>query len=367
MSDERKELRYKSRLFSLKKYIIYFLMISFALTCSLLLFLNHLHVDYGTIKDSGPLTFFNVVLLSLIVTIVDGIYNKIAIEYPVRRILQASQKLINGDFSVRLAPLHGYDSTTELDILTENFNLMAEELSSVEMLRNDFVSNVSHELKTPLSIIQNNADLLQSSELGEQERRECAKTIANASRRLTGLITNILRLNKLENQQIFPELKDYSLDNQLAECIMNMDDALERKNIELEVDLEERVKVRQDEELLGIVWNNLLSNALKFTDPGGTISVSMKTDGNAAFVRIADTGCGMSPEVGKHIFEKFYQGDTSHATQGNGLGLALAKKVIDIAGGDITVESELGKGTVFTVKLKRIVSDKEMKDIEHGR
>lgn len=352
MSEERTELRYKRSLFSVRSYLFYFLVIAFAITCCFLLFLSHLEVDYGNVYNSGRLTFINVILISLILTILDGIYRKITLEYPMKRILKASQALIEGDFSVRIPLRHGYGRGNELDILTENFNRIAQELSSVETLRTDFVSNVSHELKTPLSAIQNYASLLQSTDLAEDKKREYAGIIVDACHRLTGLITNILKLNKLENQQIFPETKVFDLDTQLSDCILSFDDVLERRELVVEADLEERVKVKSDEELLGLVWNNLLSNAIKFTPSGGKITVSLKAEEAGAVVKISDTGCGISSDVGKHIFEKFYQGDSSHATQGNGLGLALVKRVVDIVGGDISVESTVGKGSTFTVRLK---------------
>lgn len=354
MNGGHKELKYKRSLFSIRSYIFYFFVIAGTITCCLLLFLSHLEVDYGTVRKSGELTAMNVLLLSLVITIMDGIYRKITLEYPVKRILEGSQKLIEGDFSVRLASLHRYDNTNEMDVLIQNFNCIAEELSSVETLRNDFVSNVSHEIKTPLAVIQNNAGLLQASDLSEQKRKECAKTIVDASHRLSNLITNILKLNKLENQQIFPEKEVFDLGTHLSDCILGFDELLEKKDLELEVELEERIKIKSDRELLELVWNNLLSNAVKFTPEGGKITVSLKTDGDMAEVKISDTGCGMSTQAGARIFEKFYQGDTSHATQGNGLGLALVKRIMDITGGDIAVESELGVGSTFTIRLKQI-------------
>lgn len=353
MKDKYTELKYRRSLFSIRSYIFYFLVVAFAITCCILLFLSHLEVDYGSVRESGRLTAMNVIFISLILTILDGIYRKITIEYPMKRILKASQALIKGDFSVRIPLPHGYDSRNEIDVLIENFNRIAEELSSVETLRTDFVSNVSHELKTPLAVIQNNASYLQTVELTEEKRKECAGIIVDVCRRLTGLITNILKLNKLENQQIFPELNEFDLDTQLSECILSFDELLEQRDIELVADLEERVKIKSDEELLGLVWNNLLSNAVKFTPPGGKIIVSLKTEGAMAVVKLSDTGCGISSEVGKRIFEKFYQGDSSHAAQGNGLGLALVKRVVDIVGGSISVESVLGEGSTFVVQLER--------------
>lgn len=356
MREKPMEISYKRSLFSIKSYIFYFLIIASAITCSILLFLGHLEVDYGSVYESSKLTAMNVIFISLIFTILDGIYRKITLEYPMKRILKASQKLIEGDFTVRIPRSHGFDSTNELDILIENFNRIAGELSSVETLRTDFVSNVSHEIKTPLSVIQNYASLLQNTGLPEERRKEYAGIIADACRRLTGLITNILKLNKLENQQIFPDSKEFDIDAQLAECIIRLDDVLERKELDLETDLEEGVTVKSDEELLELVWNNLLSNAIKFTPPGGKITVRLRTEGEMAVIDVSDTGCGIGADVGKHIFEKFYQGDSSHATQGNGLGLALVKRVADIVGGDISVESEPGLGSTFTVRLKKAVS-----------
>jgi signal transduction histidine kinase len=223
----------------------------------------------------------------------------------------------------------------------------------METLRTDFIANVSHELKTPLAVMQNYGTMLQQPELPEEQRIEYAKSITDTSRSLANMVSNILRLNKLENQHIYPDTKTYDIGEQLCECMVGLEEVWDKKGLEIEADLDEDVYVNADPELLLLVWNNLISNAIKFTDEGGVISLSLKATEDSAIIRIADTGCGISPEVGKHIFEKFYQGDTSHATKGNGLGLALVKRVIDITGGDISVSSEVGRGSVFTVTLKR--------------
>ena len=234
------------------------------------------------------------------------------------------------------------------------FNTMAEELAGVETLRTDFVANVSHELKTPLSVMQNYGTLLQMPELEETKRMEYAKGVDDGSRRLADMMTNILKLNKLEKQQIFPKTEEYDLGEQLCECLLQLENVWEEKQIEIETEIEGGVKVCTDVELLSLVWNNLFSNAFKFTPEGGTVSIVLEATESHAIVKVKDTGCGMSPEVGKHIFEKFYQGDTSHAMQGNGLGLALVKRVIDILSGEISVESAIGKGSTFIVKFQRI-------------
>ncbi len=247
--------------------------------------------------------------------------------------------------------MQGEDSGNEYDAIIKGLNHMVEELSGVETLRTDFISNVSHELKTPLAVIQNYGTILQNPALSEQERQEYAKAITEQTRKLSALITNILKLNRLENQQIFPEKKKYILTEQICECLLGFEQAWEKKNLEIETDIEEDVLICQDAELLSLVWNNLFSNAVKFCKEDGKISVSVKKEENSVWVSVSDEGCGINPEVGAHIFEKFYQGDTSHATQGNGLGLALVKRVIDIVGGEIHVQSVLGEGSTFLVRL----------------
>jgi signal transduction histidine kinase len=235
----------------------------------------------------------------------------------------------------------------------ESINKMAEELSSVETLRTDFIANVSHEMKTPLAVMQNYGTLLQTPDLSEEKRIEYAKAITDASRRLADMMTNILKLNRLENQQIYPNPTTFDLGEQLCESLLQYESTWERKNIEIETDLAENVLVSADSELLSLVWNNLFSNAFKFTEDGGKVTLTLTADETYATVKVSDTGCGMSAEVGAHIFEKFYQGDTSHATQGNGLGLPLVKRVVDIMQGEIGVESAIGIGTTFTVKIRR--------------
>ena len=350
--------RLKRFLFSLRSYVAFFLLMSFVITCCMVLFLKTLQQTLGisfteaNIRSAAVLTFGNVLFLSLLCTGIDGVRRKFMVERPVRRIVEGASRLMQGDFSARIEPWHGIDERSAFDTIIDYFNLLAEELSGVETLRTDFIANVSHELKTPLAVMQNYGTMLQSPDLTEEQRMEYAKAINGQSRRLADLITNILKLNRLENQQIYPAAKRYDLGEQLAECLLNFESTWEKKNIDIETDLEEEVIVQTDGELLSLVWNNLFSNALKFTEPGGTVSVTMKTEGAFVTVKVSDTGC-ISKETGQHIFEKFYQGDTSHAAQGNGLGLALVKRVVELVGGELSVESEVGKGSTFTVKIRR--------------
>ncbi len=343
---------------ALQRYLTFFALIAFLVTCCMTLFLNTMVRTMGlTLTDenislAAKLTMANVLLLSLLCSLIDLARQKLTVDRPVRRIVRAAERVIQGDFSVRI-PRSRADALSGFDTVIDYFNRMAAELGSTETLRTDFIANVSHELKTPLAVIQNYGTLLGQPALPEQERLLYAKTVTDASRRLAGLVTNILRLNKLENQKIFPTPAAFDLGEQLCECLLGFEAAWEEKGLQIETDLEDGVQICADAEMLSLVWNNLFSNAVKFTDEGGSIGLTLRTQGEFAVVTVSDTGCGISPEVGRHIFDKFYQGDPSHATQGNGLGLALVRRVMDLTGGEIAVESEPGRGSSFTVRLRR--------------
>ena len=272
-------------------------------------------------------------------------------EEPLHRLSDAAAKVANGDFSVYVPAVHNSNKLDYLDVMILDFNKMVEELGSIETLKTDFVSNVSHEMKTPIAVIKNQAELLQMEHISEEDRIEYAKTIEDAAGRLSDLIGNILKLNKLENQRITPEAETYDVCRQLCDCAIRFEDAWEGKEIELEMEIEDRAFVAADEDLMELVWNNLLSNAVKFTEPGGKITISQSRENGTVRVSVSDTGCGMSEECIRHIFDKFYQGDTSHSGQGNGLGLALVKRVLELLDGDIHVVSREGKGSTFTVTL----------------
>lgn len=337
----------------LRAFLLFFATVSTVVTATFLVFFSAVSLSEEEIRIFAPAVFANVLVLATACVVIDALRRYFTVKRPARKIQAVLQQLTNGDFSARISESDVMDRYNNFGEIAEHINALAGELAGVETLRTDFIANVSHELKTPLAVIQNYGTMLQSSELSDEKRIEYAKAIAGQSRRLADLITNILKLNRLENQQIYPAAKRYNLGEQLAECLLNFESTWEKKEIEIETDIEEEVFVESDEELLSLVWNNLFSNALKFTEAGGTVSVSLISEGTYAAVKVSDTGCGISQETGKHIFEKFYQGDTSHATQGNGLGLALVKRVVDIVGGEISVESEVGKGSVFTVKIRR--------------
>ena len=345
-------------------FLLFFLSVGFVVSCCMMLFLRVLSREMGlvytpdNIAEAAKITFLNVVIITVLFKTADFIRRRIMVDRPVKMITDAAEKIMNGDFSARVKHMHG-SGMDGFNQIGESINAMAEELSSVETLRTDFIANVSHEMKTPLAVMQNYGTLLQTPDLPEEKRIEYAKSITDASRRLADMMTNILKLNRLENQQIYPNPTTFDLGEQLCESLLQYESTWERKNIEIETDIAESVLVCADVELLSLVWNNLFSNAFKFTEDGGRVTLTLTADETYATVKVSDTGCGMSADVGAHIFEKFYQGDTSHATQGNGLGLALVKRVVDIMQGEIGVESTVGVGTMFTVKIRRVINGLE--------
>ena len=343
---------------SVNSFLLFFLTVGFIVSCCMMLFVSVLADTMGlsltaeNIASAAKLTFGNVILITFLFKLADSVRRKIMVERPTKIITEATEKITSGDFSVRIPPMQssGMEGFHQIAMA---INQMAEELSSVETLRCDFVANVSHEMKTPLAVMQNYGTLLQTPDLSEEKRIEYAKGITEGSRRMADMMTSVLKLNQLENQQIYPQITEFDLGEQLCECLLAYENLWERANIELETDIAEGVTVKADAELLSHVWNNLFSNAFKFTPSGGRVSVSLTATEHHAVVKVSDTGCGMTPEVGAHIFEKFYQGDPSHSVQGNGLGLALVKRVIDIMQGEIRVESAVGKGSSFTVRIGR--------------
>lgn len=353
--------QYRKRPFfrALQNYVTFFLLVAFIVSCCMMLFVSTLADTMNLVftkenmTEAAKLTFGCVLLISFGAATIDYTRRKLMVDRPVKQIMAALDQVMQGDFSVRIPPVKEFAGETGFNEIISAINKMTAELQGTETLRTDFIANVSHELKTPLAVMGNYATMLQKPGITEANRIEYAKAIAHSARRLAALITNILKLNKLENQQIFPQLDEFDLGEQLCESLLQFEEVWEKKNLNIETDIEDDVRVRSDAELLSLVWSNLISNAVKFTPEGGTVGVRLKTEGEVLTVSVSDTGCGISPEVGRHIFEKFYQGDTSHATQGNGLGLALVKRVMDILGGEISVQSVCGQGSTFTVRFRR--------------
>ena len=270
-----------------------------------------------------------------------------------QKISEATRNVAKGDFSVKIELDETLKDNSYINIMFRDFNTMVEELNSIEALKDDFIANVSHEIKTPLSVINNYTTALKDNTLSDEKRNEYIEIVIDSTDKLSGLVTNILRLNKIENRKILPEHKEFDLCRQLSDCALDFEEVWEEKEIEFFVEMEDRVIVNENFAFLDIIWHNLLSNAFKFTENGGKVSLIQTSDDEFIEVRIKDTGCGFNEETKAHIFDKFYQGDTSHAEEGNGLGLALVQKIAERNGYEITVESEVGKGTEFVVKIKK--------------
>ncbi len=273
---------------------------------------------------------------------------------PVEQLSDASKKVAHGDFTVQI-PLDS--DSDELNVTISNFNSMVRELRSIETLRDDFIANVSHEFKTPLSAIEGYAMLLQEKNLGDKEREECARKILQSTARLNDLTGNILLLSKLDNQNYPQENTTFSLDEQIRQAILMFESVWTKKQIDIDCDMPDVFFVGP-QSLLNHVWINLIGNAVKFVkgDGSGRIIVRLTPNEKNVVVTVADNGIGMDDKTIAHIFEKFYQGDTSRRSSGNGLGLALCKKIVESLHGTITAKGTPGEGSVFTVVLPRVAA-----------
>ena len=267
---------------------------------------------------------------------------------PIKKLRSAMDKVADGDFSVRLE-----EKSTSREILEiyTGFNLMAHELNSTEILQTDFVSNVSHEFKTPINAIEGYSTLLQGSEALRRSDREYVDKIMLNTQRLSSLVGSILLLSKLENQQIPTNQTEYRLDEQIRQSVVALETAWVQKNIELDAELD-RISYLGNESMMRHVWDNLISNAIKFSPQGGIVKLRLTKKARKLVVTVEDQGPGLSEEARKHIFDKFYQGDSSHKQEGNGLGLALVKRILSIEKGQISAENIPNGGCRFTVTLR---------------
>jgi signal transduction histidine kinase len=265
---------------------------------------------------------------------------------PITNLSEAIKEVANGNFSVQIK----HKLCGEPGELINHFNKMVKDLGSIEIMRNDFIVNVSHEFQTPIAAIQGYATLLEDDSITVEEKQEYVHMISESARRLSVLSTNILKLSKLDTQEIVVDKTDFFLDEQIRQSLLLLESAWSSKNIQLNIELQQK-SYFGNEELLMQVWLNLLGNAIKFSHDRGVITISLSSYGNFLFVTIQDFGIGMDPDTKLRIFEKFYQGDKAHASEGNGLGLALVKRIVDLCHGHIRLESETGKGTTFTVTL----------------
>lgn len=295
-------------------------------------------------EESPLLGLFNLFIICIAIgTSLTAFLSKKALN-PIRKVIASIHQVAAGDFSVKV----DIKGIGELEELSESFNKMTQELASIETLRSDFINNFSHEFKTPIMSIRGFAKLLQENDLTEEERQEYLDIIVTESERLTTLSSNVLTLAKYENLEIVVDQAPFRLDEQIRRTIILMEPKWSVKDLDVNLDLEE-VTFVGNEEFIQQIWINLLDNAIKFSYSGGSIDIRLTKSGNEIRFTIQDEGVGMNEATIAHIFDKFFQGDASHAKKGNGLGLSLVKRIVDLCGGEIIVQSELGSGSIFTV------------------
>ena len=256
-------------------------------------------------------------------------------------------KIAECDFNTSLPPI---SQNEQISMVVNNFNRMIKQLASVSILKNDFISGFSHEFKTPIVSVKGYAELLKDNDNLTQEQKEYVKIIIEESERLSKLSEKTMLLAKLDSQSIVEQQEEFSLSGQIEDCILLLDNSLKEKNIEIESSLED-VNIVSSQDLLKEVWINLLVNSIKYTTSGGKITVSLKVKHNNAVIEIKDNGIGMTDEVKKHIFDKFFQVDNSHSQKGIGLGLSIVLRILELLNGNINCESELNQGTTMTVVL----------------
>lgn len=302
--------------------------------------------------DSLFLIFLLVLIFCLIIGAIVTIFFSKWFFDPIKKLRTAMGKVADGDFSVRLQTK---SSSKEVQEVYSGFNLMADELTSTEILQSDFVSNVSHEFKTPINAIEGYTTLLQGCDDLDEEHQQYVEKILFNTKRLSTLVGNILLLSKIENQEIQTHQTTFRLDEQIRQSIVALEPAWTEKEIELDVDLDDIVYTGS-ENLLHHVWNNLIGNAIKFNPQFGLLKLSLKKEDSTIVFTVTDSGRGLSEEAMKHLFDKFYQGDTARKEEGNGLGLALVKRILTIVDGEIFAENLSGGGCSFTVKLKAQLS-----------
>lgn len=294
---------------------------------------------------------FVFLIVGLVVSVIIGTCISAAVASkivrPVREVKKAMHRVEKGDFSQRLE-VTGFNG--EIDELIESYNKMAQELGGIEMFRENFINSFSHEFKTPIVSIQGFAKQLKKENLSEEKKQEYIDIIISESKRLTNLSSNILMLSKLENQQIITDKTSFSLDEQIRNCILLLEKQWTAKDISFDIDMQE-IQYTTNAEMLSQVWVNIIGNAIKFSPKGSSIRVKLFKEGDVITAEITDRGIGMDQQTISHIFERFYQGDRAHASEGNGLGLPLVKRIVELCNGNIRVESQYGKGTNFIVTL----------------
>lgn len=268
--------------------------------------------------------------------------------HPIKQIKDATKKVAAGDFDTKVK----VSRKDEIGDLADNFNTMVDELKSIEYLRKDFVSNISHELKTPIASIKGFAKLLDNNALTEEEKKEYINIILEETDRLSNLSSNMIKLSKVENQEIVYNKQKFRLDEQIRKAIIMLEEKMSQKGIKVELE-SEPIIINENQDLTMEIWINLLSNSIKYTNKNGSIKIKIIEENNYIIVEIKDNGIGIPKEKQERIFEKFYQVDKSHSNQGSGLGLAIVKRIVELIEAKITFSSEENVGTTFKIFLKK--------------
>ncbi|MGM9904232.1 two-component system sensor histidine kinase [Enterococcus sp. 10A9_DIV0425] len=337
---------------------IYFASIVFiSILVTLLCFLGFIFLlSHQAVPPSEQHTLYPLVVFagfSMIVGTGISIFVGRRILQPISDLRRNMSKVATGDFSIRMDE---QQKVEEVQQLYKDFNVMVQELSSIETLRNDFVSNVSHEFKTPLATIQGYVQLLQTPNISEEERQIFLQRIIESITQLSHLTENTLKLNKLENQRIQLEKKWFRLDEQIREVIVFLQPKWEQEHLQLTIELD-TINYFGNEEFLYQVWLNIMDNAIKYNQSYGTIDVRLTQNHTHVFLEVTDSGIGMDKETQKRLFEKFYQGETSRQFVGNGLGLSLVKKIVELHNGKINYNSIKAVGTTVIIQLEKLESE----------
>ena len=339
---------------SLRLYssFIIFILLSISMVCTAIIGLSMYRLGMLRVMFATPFTFILwIYCVSVVIsTVLTAVVGKWLLS-PILKISRAANQIAKGDFDIRLKS----DSRiAEVQQTYANFNHMVQELGTIETLRSDFIANVSHEFKTPLNAIEGYATLLQDRSLTEDEEQEYVEKILFNTNRLSDLAGNILLLSKVENQNIPGEVKTYKLDEQIRQTLVLLEPKWSEKNIDLDIELEE-ISIKNCEGLLAHVWLNIIGNAIKFCGNNGHVAVRLTEGIEGVTVLVRDNGIGMNGDTLRHIFEKFYQGDSSRKSEGHGIGLALVKKILDLCGGHISVTSAEGEGSTFKILLPKVL------------
>jgi len=347
---ERKQRFSLTILFS--AVVFCFIILTMLIVGGVIIFLIHQGVlEHGKDVPRVDHLIINIMIASVLLgSVLTALTSRIPLK-PVNYFINAMNRLASGDYKTRLHFGKYFDKHPTAKELTESFNHMAEELERTEMLRSDFINNFSHEFKTPIVSIAGFAKLLKHGNLTEEQRMEYINIIEEESLRLADMATNVLNLTKLENQTILTGAFEFNLSEQIRNCVLLLENKWIKKDIEIDINFDEYT-IYANEEMLKEVWINLLDNAIKYSDHGGKVRIDITEIEGSLLVSMANTGEEIPDKAKKHIFRKFYQADESHSSPGNGIGLAIVKKILELHGGDITVSSRNHK-TVFTVSLPK--------------